>query len=1734
MNLRAPHQGYAYQDLLTGIALVDLILGTAVAVTVDTKGFDDDRFDDLNIVYLGGRRVRVQIKHTALDRELSKKTFSADKRSLKLDKLFDSLLRDISENPATTYRVVVRDGTPEEDLAKVLRPVAGEVDQGDPLPGVTTRRFQFDPPTLRADKPWKRLVQHLSERQLQTACTHLIIDTDAPASTLDFTSPGPAERVLLRRVVEELGAGRVPNTDITPEHAALALAHAATGARALDGAVARSRLVPQVGLTTDFGAVVEGHPVEAAVEVRRLDAAAELSDHVDAVIHRGGTIVVVGEPGAGKSWLCEQLAAAYRDADWIVARHHCWLNGTDDSREERVRPEIVIGSLLYQLEQLVPEATAALRPRFAATEESLAAAVRACRVTHDERNVLLIVDGLDHVDRVLGRRTNQQLGPSRLLVDQLLSIDLPPGVCMIIASQPGPHLENADPAIVRRVQTPSMSWSEIQTLTIKHGLIDESSADGPVDLDDRRRIADLVYDRSRGNALYATYLCRYATRVSPLDTEYAAPLTAKATAHRLTLVPGTATDLDAYYTYLLDAMTADQKFAVGTLALCGFALSADELSEMFPLMKGLLAPALQTLAPVLNSQPGLGGLRIHHESFSRHILRSHDDQWVTAIRESIAAWLSTRGFFMDARSFRHLPELLAQLGRYQELRAMIRPGFVADAIRAFQPPEALMRVVGIVARESRNQLDWPTLLACVETRKSIDTYESESLSDSIVEYGDVVVKVLGADLVTERLVYEGRPTLPSRLGLRMCRSVDRAGAAAPWKVYTEAFDRESEKDHDEFGGDHDGSLQLAVQLGALRLRSQHGESDPAFTSIVAEHLEHDHDASLEDLTEVFTTGLPAALMPDIAAAMSDLGRAARVYLKLADLSAAGTPGLPDPTVLAQEAWKRAPSLEIIGCLLYGIPVSDVLSGLGTTDLYADLRIATDAVLSGRTADHNVIRRWLALLSLAQAVDRAIPAALEHQLSGIGFFRAWMRFAVATVGLADDVTAGVKPPTAASRAVLVALTDLASAADPFTGVPRACDLYFAHPLIHETIEKSLVVVQPGHLKAVLDHLIAIGDGTTTSIMGLAENGPLATNDLLAILSRVCNYIGVGAIHALVDMIRERRNDDNTQYRVIASFELTIARICHAAGAIDEARECWNRAGLFLAGYGGHKDPTINEIMDSVEDVAAVDIDSARVYLGKLVDLTYLVWQHTDGRDTSHFVNSWWSTAAIVDPTAAARDGADLLLTRLGFEDSRVYSAHTHLLENHIRTADPVVLAALRLTAGMGWRRPDIDLELLTRLRDDVDTRTAAMLAIVANNIAASYDEQAMMYSSDQSQSVTTSELVDTIIGLGGPQFEARTPRVEKRRYSRDWGSNPRPAPTDIQQRLVNDQRPVILSGRMGAVLAARDYQRTQFRADSTTPRWDIETLANAVGWRILEAAANDGAAAAVELIDDVAREFPLHSDNDLFAIVGEGLAVRCGDSTEELKTVASYCLTLAYIRIRSGGWSRFEAQEQTRLWTTAYDLDPSTAERTLATAVAAVVDADAYRSYGVSRAVIAAFAAHPTGTPGGRATDCWDAVFSVIEHRLPGKAKGSDHVYRPTASPDSLPDRDRAMATLALATISQPLRADLRQTLLATTLLILCRPAIGQAALAHVLESSLDAGRTTWLLDVARTYLPNGELNDELAAVLTRLASADRLSVRALAGRVLEIHDRPIPPLPTIDPAPKILAAFQTLSAEEQQ
>lgn len=120
MGLRPTHLGYAYQDLFTAIRLVDVALGLASTVTVDTKLYDKDRFDDLTTEWLTGKRDRLQIKHSEREKDLAKSTFTADKRDLRLDVLVRAISVDAVGHPGTEYRILLRDDLPQ-DRAQAYR-----------------------------------------------------------------------------------------------------------------------------------------------------------------------------------------------------------------------------------------------------------------------------------------------------------------------------------------------------------------------------------------------------------------------------------------------------------------------------------------------------------------------------------------------------------------------------------------------------------------------------------------------------------------------------------------------------------------------------------------------------------------------------------------------------------------------------------------------------------------------------------------------------------------------------------------------------------------------------------------------------------------------------------------------------------------------------------------------------------------------------------------------------------------------------------------------------------------------------------------------------------------------------------------------------------------------------------------------------------------------------------------------------------------------------------------------------------------------------------------------------------------------------------------------------------------------------------------------------------------------------------------------------------------------------
>lgn len=1751
MGLRPTHLGYGYQDLLTAIRLVDVVLGRATTVVVDTKMFEGDRFDDLTSAWRTGGRERLQIKHTADERDLSPKDFRSDRRGLRLDKVVTSVVQDLRDHTDSTYRLVLRDMQPNDpDLTAVLVPADATTDPGPVLHGLSSTRMRFDAVALRATDPWRSSLSEVDDETLRRVCEVLVLDVGMPACSLDIRDPGPAEQALLRRVADELGAGRPPNRHRTPEDVALALIEAAKAARSLNGRVTAAELLPRLDLAVDFGAVHEGHPVDRSVEISRPTVLDGVATVVQKSAASGSAVVLTGGPGIGKTWLCEQLAERLR-GEWVVARHHCWLGTADAQRDRRVLTEVVIGSLLQQLEAAAPEAVAGLRPRFAATVENLQTAVEEARRGLPDRPIVLIVDGLDHVTRVRGRTTGAAFArpadPARVLVEELASLELPAGAVLLLASQPGDHLAPLGEATTFET-VPPLSHPEVGDLAERLGVLAAFPGTVGGETDRADAAVALIYERSRGNALYATYLCRQAVGPAPaLDGDPSRETSAADPLDRLREVPASAQDLDAYYAYLLDGLTAKQRFAVGLLAVCDFAVSAAELREIFPATAPMLPAALSTVAPIVTQQPGIGGLKIHHESFGRFVRREVGDEgWLATVRAAAATWLAGRGFFTDARAFRHLPELLVELDRDDELAAMIGPDFLSRAIGGLQPPTAITHVLNLAARRGAARRDWPTLVRCVELRRAADTYAEEGIAGTLVDYADVLVAQLGAEAIAASLVYDGIPTVAARWGLQLCAAVDRAGAAAPWETYLAAWDDGRESDNVHYGRESDQEVLLAVQRGYLRLPERQRERSPGSADVdteattaarLANHLAQDGLPPLAGLLDVFIDGLGAAPVLQAARLVADPSRQAEILLHLADVSA-GHPDLSPPCDLAVEAWGCSPGTDPLRALRHGVPVSQLADTVLGADIDATLHTATEEVLRETNVDRpDVIRRWLSLLAVAHEVDPHARTRLLPQLEGVGFYRGWLRFAVATVGLRRDVDAGAITEEAASAAVRVALEHLAQTARHFTGRPRAVDLWSIHPLVHEVLEEAIGLLAESDLEPALGSLTTISDGTTASLMGMAGTGPLTTIALLAMLSRTVDRTGAEVVHRLMDQLRHKRESGGTHYSESAAFELEMARISLTAGDAAEARRCWERAARYMASYGSHKDITLYELLEPLPSLAA-DPAQARARLAQVHPLTYLVTQHTDGRETSSMPREWWRHLADLDPAAAGVLAAQLLLAEPGLEDLRADAAHRRLLRSQATDADPVVLAALRIAAGSGGRDLELDTALLDRLAGlppDDPARATGALPILANAITATYDDQPLMHTSDGEGPEPTAALRDAAHKLGGDGGPPRRPTPKSRpKPSRRWFGGPRQL--SLSQLLHAAQRPELPRGAAGAIAAVRDYVRKRYDDDPAAPRWTSDALVNAVGWRLMQVACGDGADAAIRLLHRIAEEFRDLSDSEILADIAAGLDVRRVEDPERMDRLTSAAYTLAFTKIRGGGgWRTFAGRDRLDLWVRATAVDTGTAAAILADQVAAAIEGRPYGTYGITQALVAAFAAQPPDPARPSPMDalaCWDAAFTVIAYRLPGTVHIGSEVYEPTTDPAAQDRIDTGLGRLALATLAMPERADRRRALVAATVLLAARATVAQAAAARVLTADLSAGPLTWLLTVLRDGLRGAGLADDLADRLTDLAQSDLLSVRVLAADILSGAGRQVPGPPATAAHPAVTRALAEALAEE--
>lgn len=1706
MALQNAHSGYEYQDIFTALRFVDVLLARTDDVTVDAKLFTGDRFDDLTSVWTDGLRTREQVKHSNGAPALEFKIFTQDGRDCRLDKLVASALADHRQNNTGhdnyEYRIVMTNMPPTDDLASALM---HESTIQSRQPGFTSKCYRLKVAELwpaggTVKRRWKNIVDEATKAGLTRDdfiwfTEHFVLELEAPLASFDLTRPGPAENILLNRLTQEVGAEIYPNADRSAIDVAARLIAAARAARAGGKDTSRKALLRRTGLRDDFGRVAKAYPVDKMQEIEIKEIANEFVAKAERALNNRTPLLVLGPPGQGKTWACDKLVRDLLAQDWLVANHYCYLNFTeDDNRNKRVRMEAIIGSLLARLAEHDPSCVDELRPRYAANTETLIAALQKIQEKNPNQRIALLIDGVDHITRVLGVTTGK-IDPATELTHELALLDLPENVVLIVACQQGAHdtpLRNIGAQVY---DLPEWDKYDIRALGERlHVIGDTTGAPGgvttPIISKDDPQLDDLINElttKAKGNALYATYCFRELRRTYEAKSQTAHDLLAT-----VRLLPAFDGTMKAYYEYLLKGIPDEALIAAELLAILDFAVTREELKTIYPLVEPYIDQAVDRLSPVLIERGMQGGIRVYHESFQRFILESRmtDARRRQIVLQPVIDWLSGKGFLQDARAFRFLPALLAEVGNDQAVCNLIGISYVADAIADCHGEVPIMKNIIIAAEAALRLKDWPALVRYTELAKAISTYANERMDNTLNTYADIPIKLFGADWYAERLLFEARPVFPAYLGLYLCEAVDEAGGVPPWKEYLDARDRaDAESDNNQ---QQERTQPLTEVRGILRLDK----------SVSAERIAHwlDQDGlpSARNITkmllDIYQSG---RLLLQVIGSLPQKRRSAYLIALAKQLPGLKTAEkLPTSAALIKRAvnlglspWDTVRALEM-GADPNAFNVDE-----------AELTKLTKAVLQHDAQwNHSAVGRWVAMVMLAAHTSPTALRAVSVLIQGEGWYRCWLEYVVELARYKASPTDSVIP----------IFKLLATDVSPFVGDPRACDLYRVHPLIATTLRLGLKHVKDEEWGSVLQILREAEDHTSTSLQG-SISGPVEPALILKLVAEYTSQTRRKQTEDFLSSFFRQLLETSTYYDIIAEYHLLAARVAIAMEDFEQAKQYWATGAMFDTCYGHRKDVTVFELVDSIPDLIELDTPEARKRLARLRPLVLRVIMHTDGKETRHALPQWWGLVAQADGVAAGNLIAAEMLETPNRHAWQQRAAHLKLHLAQAGKISPVVQLASRLSLGYQPKADSSDIELLKAIKA---ASPQGLTDIIAADAISSLAQNRVVDDHDDRDfdAASLNSLGDAVAELGAHELTLEPSLLS--RGNSDHGYEP---PEKIRQQI--EGRILINWGEspMDIARAIRRWSQQSYDLyrNELIQNISLDSAVEALGWRLL-VLWNDGHEQTAEnLLRFLGEHVSYRSPGRVMADLAQGF------ERHGLDRLAVIAYIMAYTKSRGGGgWRTFGGKEHQKTLQAAVALDADLAFNELGMSMINVLNGQFYGVHGISQALIQSFSGEElAGKAPANAFSLWDTAADTIETRMPAMDDiDKDSSYTPTtAENDTAPALEAAIAAAVVSGISHPERPLKRGALLGTAWLIKLAPETVDDGLKTALGSKLDTGNKTWLLWLLREFeAAPYPITKACEKELKEMAASNLLTTRVLARQLLVRAGIKAPPPPATE------------------
>ena len=1143
------HEGYEYQDYFAVSIILQLMLHqTDAELIIDRKDFSGDKFDDLKVKTPNGN-TEFQIKYS--DDESSHKLTKDDfangngHDTALCDLFFSWRMRKESENDSKIKLCLAWDRPADDDpIVEFLKPI-----QEQTLPFLVAA-YLFDgeafwPVEKLPPQRWRKfntaIKSGLIDREdFLSFCNELTIILEMPKASLDINNPGSLENVIIRQI-EKLGVGIYPNDALKVEDVINKLATEVKHSRAMGNRLYTNILVGRLGLIMDYGKFDQRFPVDSTHQIILDDEI----ERLHRVIRDSKRVIIVGNPGSGKSWLVDEYIDKLKSEDSKVIHYNCFQSLQDTNSLERIRVTSLYGNLVSQIVEQCPELIVHKNTIFGADKAELENLL--CFI---EEEFYLVVDGLDHIAREYELHKDLISRSETEIISELLKIHFPDNCYVIISSQPIDEMEKFKSKEYSVFEIEPWGIEQVKSLMMTFQLGDETIED-----DDISSISVYLLKKSQGNALYLSYILRQL-RNSDVNKEL------------IDEIPDYDISLSRYYSYLYTKVRNNRTVN----ALCGadFYLSLNDLMEITGDGE-FVEQDISVLHPLLIENIMSGGFSIYHESFRRFVLASLKDKKVDLEKNVygiLADWLLKKPFFEFDKSFYYLTELLYKTKRDDENAALIEKEFVLNSVSEGYSRKRIRMNLNCIIRSAGRTRNLVALVTAGELLAMLD--DMNEFDSTGEEYFQAICDIKGATKLNQLMQIDGKPTFDRDTGRLACYISSKAGITPWWELYIDTDAKQYTIDNfkyyvryhlDEQGVSIIPKLMEAIENEKASIRNQCIEIT---YEELQDYIEYDEIASIAEEKQLIHW-------------KNYLSYIETGYYPQSDVSFEVTIG----------NWEKIKKLRMPG--------------------EKDIRIFKEL--------------FSQVYYLAKQGDRKAIEAIIADSENINWFYNWIIYSIKMAELCAH-TAQMDAKTICELAI-TNLELLLQDTEVFKGEPRTCDLYFLQNELTKSYEQAVeLIAQNGTVKDLekaLGILERLDDETGTSF-DHSMGGPLTDAEFLKLISRFLTIDNYEIVKPYLLRTQEKI-EQNEVYDCIAAAKLRFVSLISKYNQ-SEALEYYDICTHYLVAYGYHKDIILEQIMDSFKIFFESVAGNPEAERDTITKMTIALWNHTDGRETKHFLNRWF--------------------------------------------------------------------------------------------------------------------------------------------------------------------------------------------------------------------------------------------------------------------------------------------------------------------------------------------------------------------------------------------------------------------------------------------------------------------------------------------------------------------------------